>query len=285
MVRSALANHAWLSRERVEVRPQGSYHNNTNVRRDSDMDLCVWHPGIRVDVEEGISRDEAFVKLGYTYSIGDFIPAIAANLRREIGSALVDAFGSANVCGGNKAFRLSAVPGSRADTDVVPAVCLHYVRRQGLGFLASVEPFERIEGVVVYATDGTEILNFPQQHHENGKAKRTRTKHRFKKLVRAAKRFRDEFVEGGQLQSGQVPSFLIECLVYGVEDGALLFEEDRYDRMRRVLIRIGQQLSDSSWTATALEIDGVKLLFHEAQPWTVADARAFVIAALQRMVN
>ena len=283
MVRSALESNDWLSQERVEVRPQGSYHNNTNVRRDSDMDLCVWHPGIRVLVEEGISRDEVDLKLGYT-SIGGFIPAIAANLRREIGRALVDAFGSANVRGGNKAFRLSAVPGSRADTDVVPAVCLHCVRRRGLGLLASVEPFERIQGVVVYATDGTEILNFPQQHHENGKAKRTRTKHRFKKLVRAAKRLRDELVEGGQLRPGQVPSFLIECLVYGVADGAFLFEEDRYDRMWRVLYRIGEQLSDSSWTATALEINGVKLLFHEVQPWTVADAQAFVIAALRRMV-
>ena len=176
MVRTALA------REGVEVRPQGSYHNNTNVRRDSDMDLCVWHPGIRVLPADGISHDEVDFKLGYTSSTGRSIHALAANLRLEIGRALIDAFGSANVRGGNKAFRLSAVSGSRADADVVPAVCLHYVRRRGTGFLASVEPFERIEGVVVYAADGAEIVNFPQQHHENGKAKRARTGHRFKKV-------------------------------------------------------------------------------------------------------
>lgn len=284
MVRSALASNAWLTREGVEVRPQGSYHNNTNVRRDSDMDLCVWHPGVRLEVEQGVSRELVNSRLGYTYPPGPSCLAIAVDLRREIGRALAATFGEKNVHGGNKAYRLSAVPGSRADADVVPAVCLHYVRGRGPGFLASLEPFERIEGVVVYAEDGTQIFNFPKQHHENGKAKRLRTKHRFKKVVRAAKRLRDELVEGGQLQAGQVPSFLIECLVYRVEDGAFLFEEDRYDRMWRILYRIGEQLADPNWTAGALEINDVKYLFHEVQPWKVGDARAFIVAALKRLV-
>ena len=285
MVRRALASNAWLTRERVEVRPQGSYHNNTNVRRDSDMDLCVWHPGIRVEVEQGVSRERVDHHLGYTSSGGRSLIAIAATLRRQIAIALVDAFGLGNVREGNKAFRLSAVPGSRADADVVPAVCLHYVHRSGQGFLASIEPFQRIEGVVVYALDGTEICNFPQQHHENGKAKRLRTRHRFKKVVRAAKRLRDELVAGGEVRAGQVPSFLIECLVYAVEDGYFLFDEDRYDRMWRILYRIGEQLADPTWTASALEINDVKYLFHETQPWTTADAQAFILAALRRLVR
>ena len=63
-----------------------------------------------------------------------------------------------------------------------------------------------------------------------------RTKHRFKKLVRAAKRLRDELVEGGQLQSGQVPSFLVSSVSSTASrTERFLFEEDRYDRMRRVL--------------------------------------------------
>ena len=285
MVRRALAGNAWLTRERVEVRPQGSYHNNTNVRRDSDMDLCVWHPGVRLDVEQGVSRDLVNSQLGYTYPPGPSCLAIAVDLRREIGRALTDSFGAANVHGGNKAYRLSAVPGSRADADVVPALCLHYVRRRGLGLLASVEPFERFEGVVVYAEDGTQIFNFPRQHHENGKAKRARTRHRFKKVVRAAKRLRDELVAGGQLRAGQVPSFLIECLVYAVEDGYFLFEEDRYGRMWRILYRIGEQLANPSWTSSVPEINGVKFLFHEAQPWTIDDAVAFVLAALRRLTG
>ena len=137
------------------------------------------------------------------------IPDIAADLRRAVGYALGAAFGDAHVHGGNKAFRVSAVPGSRADADVVPAVRIDYVFKRGSGLFYSLD---RTGGVIIYEQDGTKILNFPQQHHTNGKAKRERTKHRFKRVVRTAKRLRDELVTLRQLQPGQVPSFLIESL-------------------------------------------------------------------------
>ena len=86
--------------------------------------------------------------LGYTSDSGRMIPDIAAALRSEVGRALRAAFGVANVKGGTKAFRVSTVEGSRADADVVPALRLDCVRGQGPGFLALVEPFRRIEGVI-----------------------------------------------------------------------------------------------------------------------------------------
>ena len=66
-------------------------------------------------------------------------------------------------------------------------------------------------------------------------------------MVRAAKRLRDELVTLGQLGSGAVPSFLVESLVYGVEDTAFLVAEDHYARMHRVLRRIGEQVSNPLW--------------------------------------
>ncbi len=105
LVQRALRNNAWLAREGVQVRPQGSYHNNTNVRQDSDMDLCAWHTGIRIMPEEGLSVDEVYRRLGY-YTTGGMIPDIAGNLRSEVGQALAAAFGPTNVLGGNKAFRV-----------------------------------------------------------------------------------------------------------------------------------------------------------------------------------
>ena len=87
------------------------------------------------------------------------IPDIAADLRRVVGHALGAAFGDAHVHGGKKAFRVSAVPGSRADADVVPAVRLDYVFKRGSGLFYSLD---RVEGVIIYAQDGTQVLNFPQ---------------------------------------------------------------------------------------------------------------------------
>lgn len=283
MVRNALGTSAWLLIGAAEVRPQGSYHNNTNVRRDSDMDLCGRGPGIQVEVAEGRSAAEVNRRLGYTYTSGRSVPDIAAQLHREVGDALAAAFGSANVRPGNKAFRIPAVAGSRADADVVPAVRFDFVRGRTPVWFAAIEPYERVEGVIIYAQGGTETVSFSQQQHFNGKAKRERTRHRFKKVARTAKWLRDELVALGHLKPGQVPSFLIECLVYGVEDEAFLVGEDRYARMQRILGRIGAQVQSPHWTPAAVEINEVKLLFHHAQPWAVADAQSFEAAVRRRM--
>ena len=285
MVRRALSSNPWLSREGVlrQVRPQGSYHNNTNVRQDSDMDLCAWHPGIRVDVEPSLYWTQAVQSLGYSFPGGPSLLETAAALRFETARALRTAFGQDNVKEGTKAIRVSAVPGSRADADVVPAIRLHHVRKRLHGSGLSAGPFECLEGVIIYATDGTPIRNFPQQHHANGKAKRERTRRRFKRVVRTAKRLRDELVDLGRLRTGQVPSFLVESLVYLAEDRVFLFEEDRYDRMRRVLYHLGECFSDPLWASLVVEINGVKPLFHESQPWTIADACTFVSEALWRL--
>ena len=277
MVGAALKTNNWLAQEGVQIRPQGSYHNNTNVRKDSDMDLCAWHPGIQVMVEPGLSAQEVRRWHGYTLT-GHQIPDIAAELRRQVHVALVASFGKSNVHCGNVAFRVSAVPGSRTDVDVVPAVQLHYVRR-GKGLFDATERVN--EGVIIYALDGSQIMNFPRQHHENGKAKRARTAHRFKKVVRTAKRLRDELVGIGNLRPGQVPSFLVESLIYGVEDDVFLHDEDdRYGRMREVLLRLEAQSRDPLWQVTACEINGIKPLFWPGQPWSVADTQAFIASAL-----
>src|SRR5215211_7203291 len=39
MVREVLAPNRWLSSQGVKIFPQGSYYNNTNVRREAAIDL------------------------------------------------------------------------------------------------------------------------------------------------------------------------------------------------------------------------------------------------------
>ena len=280
MVQQALNNNPWLVQHDVRVVPQGSYHNNTNVRQESDMDLCALHPTIHLSFDPGIPVQEACQRLRYTFIQGPSILELAQNLRHLVGFALYSAFGHQNVQPGNKAFRVSAVPDSRADADVVPALRHHHVFRQGSGLLSVIN---YNEGVIIFPPNGTPIVNFPRQHHENGKAKRLRTAHRFKKVVRIAKRLRDDLVSAGLLDSRRVPSFLIESLIYNVEDFYFLVDEDRYDRMCRVLRRTSELLANPFWTANALEINGLKSLFSPTQPWTVAHAQEFVSAALRRL--
>ena len=91
-------------------------------------------------------------------------------------------------------------------------------------------------------------------------------------------------VREGKLAPGRVPSFLIECLTYAVEDDYFLVEtDDRYERANRILHRMWGLLDNPLWTSTATEINGIKLLFHVTQPWAVDDAKGFIALALAQL--
>jgi hypothetical protein len=81
-----------------------------------------------------------------------------------------------------------------------------------------------------------------------------------------------------------VPSFLIECLTYAIEDHYFLVEaDDRYGRAKRILLRMWELLENPQWTSMATEINEVKFLFNMAQPWTVNAAKGFVALALAQL--
>jgi len=81
-------------------------------------------------------------------------------------------------------------------------------------------------------------LNYPDQHSANGRSKRLNTGLQFKRVVRIVKRLRVDMTERGILRD-KVPSFLVECLVYLVEDPYFtVASDDRYERVTRVLNRL-----------------------------------------------
>jgi hypothetical protein len=189
-------------------------------------------------------------------------------------------FGSYNVdASGRKAIRVNGIPGSRATVDITPCFVLHRVRWNPLS-----SRYRTVEGIAILSTDGSWTFSFPDQHHANGIEKRTRTRFRFKKIVRMAKRLRDELVQQGAIRAKEVPSFLVECLIYCVEDEAFLVEtDDRYDRLLRVISRTNGQLHDSNWCKSATDISGLANLFGNDRSWTVASARQFSLAAWERL--
>ena len=178
---------------------------------------------------------------------------------------------------GMKAVSVDGLDGSRADVDLVPAFHLRYVLKDSSG------DYYTANGVGIVGADKSETWNFPQQHHENGKSKRSRTTHRFKSLVRSLKRLNYELCDLGAINR-RLPSFLVECLVYLVEDEYFnIVIDDRYDRFRRVIERVAKLLEHDDFAAKALEVNDIKFLFHPNQAWTLADARNFLAAANARL--
>lgn len=275
-VREIMAKNKWLVDEGVSIEPQGSYFNNTNVRQESDIDLRAVHRMLDVVYGDGVIEQAADTVLGYTAGVP--FGQVNAELRRQMVDVLAGEFGILNVEDGGKAIRVKSVPGSRAPVDVVPCFGLRFVSLFAGQYVVS-------EGIAIFPRTGPKIFNFPDQHHRNGIDKRANTLHRFKRNVRMLKRLRDELVELGIVPKGHVPSFLIECLVYEVEDEHFLVEaDDRYDRLLRIVRRINERLNDQSWVNGATEINGIKFLFRSAQPWTVDAAKKFAAAAWSRLM-
>ncbi|WDA38954.1 hypothetical protein [Sphingobium sp. YC-XJ3] len=271
-----IANNQTLQNEGVRIRPQGSYFNNTNVRLEADMDLRVQHPNIITRYAAGVDIGAADAAAGY-YAAGKTGPETARILRAELASVAIARFGHANVEVGSKAVTIDGFDGGIADVDLVPALNLHWISNNVNG------GFHTDEGIIIYGGDGSETINFPEQHHTNGIYKRQNTLHRFKKVVRMLKRLNYELKETDAI-SNRAPSFLVECLVYLVENHHFLHnDDDRYGRLLRVVERALDLVNNQQFADDATEVNGIKYLFRAGQAWTRADAQNFLAAAVLRL--
>lgn len=156
--------NAALTELGAQIRPQGSYYNNTNVRLEADMDLRVQLPSLMVRYAPGVSSTEADSALGYVL-VGKTLPEMAREVRDELAADCRRTFGERNVTIGNKAVSVDGLDGSHADVDLVPAFHLRYVVPNGRG------GYGTLNGVGISGADGSETWNFPDQHHANGVAK------------------------------------------------------------------------------------------------------------------
>ena len=275
-VHRAIDGNLWLNDQDVIIRPQGSYHHNTNVRVEADIDLRAEHPATKVEYHHNVVQDAARGVLGYS-GLGLTEGQVFAQMRTELIADLGRKFGYLNVVSGKKAIRIRGITGSRAEVDIVPTIQYHYVLWNDLQ-----ARYDVLEGVAILSTDGRWTVNFPEQHYTNGVAKNNRTARRFKRTARIFKRLRADMQTRGMFFT-EIPSFLIECLVYAVEDRYFLVEsDDAYDRVLRVARRMKELLSPAT-IQPLTEINEIKLLFHHSQPWRPETATAFVNAAIAHL--
>ena len=110
-VRKAIKASEQLAARDVSVFAQGSYSARTNVRQNSDVDICVrYNATFFTYYPDGMSRE----------TVGNVPGTMAfADFKSMVQKALEDYFGKAGVTRGNKAFEVHANT-YRIDADVVP---------------------------------------------------------------------------------------------------------------------------------------------------------------------
>jgi hypothetical protein len=282
MIRNAIDARGGMLSECV-VMPKGSYHSNTNVRANSDMDIAVVHPSVVRVSECNEQPSETLLGLfGTVQTNGE----VFDRMRAELEAALYVAFGYAGVTPGNKAIAVHANPGTRVDADVVPSMRLWNIRPSSEWTSLWAPSYH--EGIVLFPREGGMIINYPAQAHIDGVAKNNATGRRYKRVVRILKRMRDELMENFMLSTllGQdaPPSFLIECMCHNVPDHVYNGPTNYYDLVVGTLCSIRDGIDAGNHF---VETNGIKPLFaetgHYAQPWMRAAARRFCATALAWM--
>lgn len=166
----------------VTILVQGSFANNTNIKRYSDVDVSVIYSTIMP-----LSFEKYFM-----------------NFKDDVFKALYSKFGS-DVKRKNKSIRVNGNT-YRKSIDVVPAFSLSSNIENGIQFITD---------------DGDKIINYPikQIHNENTKNKDTNYK--FKKYVRIFKNIRMDMESSSISSAKEIGSFQIESLIWNVPDEVL----------------------------------------------------------------
>jgi hypothetical protein len=265
MTRDAIRECPVLAEKTVQVFAQGSYRNNTNVRLDSDVDICVRCMDVCI-CDFSQVPDVGFAQVGLvdaSYRYPQF--------KNDVGAALVRKFGEDGVTRGQKAFDVHE-NSYRVDADVVAVFEHRRYYRDSNGRL------DYLSGTEFHPDNGGKIINWPQQHYESGVKKNRETGNRFKFVTRIIKRLRNAMVEDKIAAANPIPSYLIECLVYNVPNAD--FGHDRYTDDVRYAIA---HLCNNTWRDDECrewgEVNELKYLFRFGQPWSRQAANEFVKAA------
>ena len=243
-IREAIRGHAVLKGLPINVYAKGSFKNNTNVRRDSDVDVAVELTSIYFpEYADGVDQAATgFQPYDDAYDVSQF--------KDHVGEALRGAFGSSAVRRATKVFVVRE--GSRnLAADVIPCFTYRW-----------------------YST----AWSYDEGCAKNGPLRTAKRYKRYKRSVRILKRLENKMVEDGA--SPVVASYLIESLVFNVSDSRFCTGTWAGD-VRNVLVYVWENTEDIACEQTWTEANGIKFLFHPAQKWTRQQARDFVYAAWQ----
>ncbi len=258
-VRNAINASDRLKNRSIKVFAQGSYRNNTNVKHDSDVDLGVLcYDTFFSELPDGATREQFDINTA-AYSYEEF--------KKDIENALVSYFGASAVKRGNKAFDIHE-SSYHVDSDVAPFFEHRRYSTNG----------QYLSGVELRPDNGGRVINWPEQHYNNGVSKNNDTSRRFKALVRIIKSLCNYMADQGIVVAKSTPSFLIECLTWNVPNDN--FGKNTYaDDLRACLAFLfNNTISDDKCSEWG-EVSELKYLFKGSQKWTREQTHNFISSA------
>ena len=227
---------------------QGSYKNNTNLRRNSDVDLVV-----QLDVR--LKPRVADLIGAQLRSSSSHVAAYERwqSFRRLVLAALRENFGDAVVTTGRKSLKVAQGPIPAAADVVVTLKCGN--------------------GTALYVPDEHRwAVSFPQQHHSKGASKERGSGGRYKRATRMFKVARNQLIESNVIAEDTAPSYFVECLMYNVPN--MLFKNS----LAQTYVGAVNWLSTASLGEFKCQNRLVDLFGDSRDQWSVYKAQSFIRA-------
>ncbi len=259
-IKNAIASNDKLNHREIRIFSQGSYKNNTNVRRDSDVDIGVACYDVFFPEYPAGTTQETFGNIDGNYYYSTF--------KDEVEEALVSYFGRSAVKRGNKAFDIKETS-YHVEADVAPFFEHRRYSKDG-SYLSGVE--------LRPDNSFSKIINWPKQHYDNGVNKNKITGRRFKSLVRIIKSLCVKMNDEGIPQANNIMGFLIECLVWNVPNknfGNTTLTADVRSCLAFLFNNTRKKENCAEWG----EVSELIYLFNTSQKWTRQQAFGFIDAA------
>lgn len=263
MVKDAVNSHATLKLKSLEFIVTGSYGNNTNIKIDSDIDICVMlKDTFYSEYRDGVKDSD----YGFTNGTNTF-----SDYKKWVLEALIAKFGATDVTAGNKAIKIKSNT-YRVQADVVPAFQLRNYRND-----TSNNPNNFIEGIKFYASDGEAVVNYPKIHIKNGISKNDATSRKFKRTVRLYKRIRNRMKDDGIAVPGAICSYLIEGLLWNTPNLTFTSSSNWNDVLKNSIIHLYNKTKEDSTCKDWGTVSEQHYLFHSSYKWSRAGVNSFLV--------
>jgi len=256
MIKDAIRASDDLKNKNIEIFVQGSYANNTNVRAESDVDVCVMlKDTFYSEYPDGVTDSD----YGFTEGTNNF-----STYRQQVIKALIEKYGSANVKPGNKSIKITS-NSYRVEADAVPSF-----QYRNYKYNNSRNANNYKEGIKFYPQNSSsEVINYPKIHIENGKVKNENTQRRFKRLVRIFKRIRYKMIDDGEPVNKGISSFLIECLLWNTPNTIFNDYSNWTERTKQAITYLYNKTKDEKDCKEWGEVSEILYLFHSSKKWNV----------------
>lgn len=186
---------------------QGSYGNDTNIVKESDVDVVIRLDSIfTYDINSLPQTEKDAFKAKHPDAVYTH-----KNFREDVLNVLYKRFGE-DVEPGTKAVMIKPLH-NRRKTDVLIAI-----KHKKYSRFTAVGNDECITGISFHKVDGTRIINYPTQHRDNLATKNQNTGEYFKHVVRIFKNARQKLIQQEVIEAGVAPSYYVEGLLYNVPD-------------------------------------------------------------------